>query len=135
ATPRLATRSWIDPSSPCPARSEPASGAHGPALREASLRAEPTGLPCAKRACERSPRACPARSEPASGAHGFLLRMTVRLGQTRSQTSRSTNNFAENVQVTAREHVAIVVLLGKGATSPTQLGAELRIGAQVFDRA
>src|SRR5437660_9164655 len=47
-----------------------------PALREASLRAEPTGLPCAKRACERSPRACPARSEPASGAHGFLLRMT-----------------------------------------------------------
>src|SRR5207302_4695002 len=26
-----------------------------PALREASLRAEPTGLPCAKRACERSP--------------------------------------------------------------------------------
>src|SRR5438132_7136407 len=47
-----------------------------PALREASLRAEPTGLPCAKRACERSPWACPARSEPASGAHGFLLRMT-----------------------------------------------------------
>ena len=92
-------------------------------------------VPCAKRACERSTRACPARSEPASGAHGFLLRMTVRLGQTRSQTSRSTNNFAENVQVTAREHVAIVVLLGKGATSPTQLGAELRIGAQVFDRA
>src|SRR5438309_1415531 len=61
----------------CPARSEPASGAHGPALREASLRAEPTGLPCAKRACERSPRACPARSEPASGAHGFLLRMAM----------------------------------------------------------
>src|SRR2546421_2232829 len=56
----------------CPARSEPASGAHEPALREASLRAEPTGLPCAKRACERSPRACPARSEPASGAHGYL---------------------------------------------------------------
>src|SRR2546428_6988462 len=27
----------------CPARSEPASGAHGPALREASLRAEPRG--------------------------------------------------------------------------------------------
>src|SRR5207244_1013072 len=26
-----------------------------PALREASLRAECTGLPCAKRACERSP--------------------------------------------------------------------------------
>src|SRR5438445_7307054 len=45
-----------------------------PALREASLRAEPTGLPCAKRACERSPRACPARSEPASGAHGPALR-------------------------------------------------------------
>src|SRR5438552_1724644 len=41
------------------ARSEPASGAHGPALREASLRAEPTGLPCAKRACERSPRVPP----------------------------------------------------------------------------
>src|SRR5207253_11192937 len=61
----------------CPARSEPASGAHGPALREASLRAEPTGLPCAKRACERSPRACPARSEPASGAHGFLLRIAM----------------------------------------------------------
>src|SRR5439155_12011569 len=62
----------------CPARSEPASGAHGPALREASLRAEPTGLRCAKRACERSTRACPARSEPASGAHGLLLRMTFR---------------------------------------------------------
>src|SRR5207244_7848831 len=45
-----------------------------PALREASLRAGPTGLPCAKRACERSPRACPARSEPASGAHGPALR-------------------------------------------------------------
>src|SRR5438309_3460614 len=43
----------------CLARSEPASGAHGPALREASLRAEPTGLPCAKRACERSPRVPP----------------------------------------------------------------------------
>src|SRR5437870_6630367 len=41
------------------ARSEPASGAHGPALREASLRAAPTGLPCAKRACERSPRVPP----------------------------------------------------------------------------
>jgi len=27
----------------CPGRSEPASGAHGPALREASLRAEPMG--------------------------------------------------------------------------------------------
>src|SRR5438105_9348186 len=53
------TRSWTDPSSP--------------ALREASLRAEPMGLPGGKRACERSPWACPARSEPASGAHGFLL--------------------------------------------------------------
>src|SRR5437868_2746638 len=38
---RSQTGSWIDPSSP--------------ALREASLRAECTGLPCAKRACERSP--------------------------------------------------------------------------------
>src|SRR5438445_5515925 len=41
------------------ARSEPASGAHGPPLSEASLRAQPTGLPCAKRACERSPRVPP----------------------------------------------------------------------------
>src|SRR5205823_3503030 len=48
-----------DPSVACPARSEPASGGHGPALREASLRAEPTGLPCAKRACERSLRVPP----------------------------------------------------------------------------
>src|SRR5438552_11002127 len=57
-------------------RSQREADPSSPALREASLRAEPTGLPCAKRACERSPWACPARSEPASGAHGFLLRMT-----------------------------------------------------------
>src|SRR5207253_945602 len=46
----------VAPSPPCPARSEPASGVHGPAPREANLRVESTGLPCAKRACERSPR-------------------------------------------------------------------------------
>src|SRR5437868_12575572 len=52
----------------CPARSEPASEAHGPALREASLRADPTGLPCAKRACERSTRVPPQDdSSPLTG--------------------------------------------------------------------
>src|SRR5437870_3333727 len=61
-------------------RSQQEADRSSPALREASLRAEPMGLPCAKRACERSPRACPARSEPASGAHGFLLRMTRNSG-------------------------------------------------------
>src|SRR3989440_1703768 len=40
-------------------RSQQEADPSSPALREASLRAEPTGLPCAKRACERSPRVPP----------------------------------------------------------------------------
>src|SRR5205823_9137213 len=40
-------------------RSQREADSSSPALREASLRAAPTGLPCAKRACERSPRVPP----------------------------------------------------------------------------
>src|SRR5438132_7648129 len=48
----------------CPARTEPASGAHGPALREASLRAEPTGAPAVRRNAP-----APAGSADASRLH------------------------------------------------------------------
>src|SRR5205823_8105566 len=49
-------------------RSQREADSSSPALREASLRAEPTGLPCAKRACERSPRVPPQDdSSPLTG--------------------------------------------------------------------
>src|SRR2546429_8391594 len=76
-------------------RSQQEADPSSPALREASLRAEPTGLPCAKRACERSPRACPARSEPASGAHGPALREASLRAEPTGTSLRMTRNPQE----------------------------------------